>query len=301
MHAQLYKTNNEKIMKKNTLSALSLAIVVMAILFVASCSGDKKIEAVRDTTVDSLQKVIDQKDNELNDFVGVFNEIQEGFRLIEVAENNVSVIRDGENTNKADQIRESIRNIQQRMQHNRELIENLQKKLREGTLRSEELQKTITNFMKQLDEKNIELEQLRVELERKDIHIAELDQTVADLNANVSDLKEETEQKAQVIDQQDKQLNTAYYVFGTKKELQEQNVLHKGKVLQGNFNKNYFTKIDIRVDKEIKLYSKKAELLTSHPAGSYTLKLDAQQQYVLRITDPQKFWGASKYLVVLVK
>jgi copper chaperone CopZ len=54
-------------------------------------------------------------------------------------------------------------------------------------------------------------------------------------------------------------------------------------------------------DKEVRLYSKKAELLTSHPAGSYTLKLDAQQQYVLRITDPQKFWGASKYLVVLVK
>ena len=243
-------------MKKNTLYTLSLAIVVLATLVVASCGGDKKTEAVRDTTVDSLQRIIDQKDNELNDFVGVFNEIQEGFRLIEVAENNV---------------------------------------------RSEELQKTITNFMKQLEEKNTELEQLRTELERKDIHIAELDQTVADLNANVSDLKVETEQKAQVIDQQDKQLNTAYYVFGTKKELQEQNVLHKGKVLQGNFNKNYFTKIDIRVDKEIKLYSKKAELLTSHPAGSYTLKLDAQQQYVLRITDPQKFWGASKYLVVLVK
>ena len=281
-------------MKKNTLYTLSVAIAVIVMFFIVSCGGDKKTEAVHDTTVDSLQRVIDQKDNELNDFVGVFNEIQEGFRLIEVAENNVSVIRDGENTNKADQIRESIRSIQQRMQHNRELIENLQKKLREGTLRSDELQKTITNFMKQLEEKNAELEQLRTELENKDIHIAELDQTV-------SDLKVETEQKAQVIDQQDKQLNTAYYVFGTKKELQEQNVLQKGKVLQGNFNKNYFTKIDVRVDKEIKLYSKKAELLTSHPAGSYTLKLDAQQQYVLRITDPQKFWGASKYLVVLVK
>ena len=112
-------------MKKNTLYTLSLAIVVLVTLVVASCGGDKKTEAVRDTTVDSLQRIIDQKDNELNDFVGVFNEIQEGFRLIEVAENNVSVIRDGENTNKADQIRESIRNIQQRMQHNRELIENL--------------------------------------------------------------------------------------------------------------------------------------------------------------------------------
>ena len=71
--------------------------------------------------------------------------------------------------------------------------------------------------------------------------------------------------------------------------------------MQSNFNKNYFTKIDIRVDKEIKLYSKSARMLTSHPAGSYTLQPDAQQQYVLRITNPQQFWSTSKYLVVLVK
>ncbi len=288
-------------MKKFIFYTFSLLFATMVIFSTISCDDKKQSSISNNATVDSLQRVIDQKDNELNDFVGVFNEIQEGFRLIEVAENNVSVVRDGENTNKADQIRESIRNIQQRMQHNRELIANLQQKLREGTLRSEELQKTISNFVKQLDEKNVQLQQLRTELEQRDIHIAELDQTVADLNTNVSSLKEETAQKAQTIDQQDKQLNTAYYVFGTKKELKEQNVLQKGKVLQGNFNKNYFTKIDIRVDKEIKLYSKKAELLTSHPAGSYTLKLDAQQQYILRITDPQKFWGASKYLVVLVK
>ena len=72
-------------------------------------------------------------------------------------------------------------------------------------------------------------------------------------------------------------------------------------MLQSNFNKNYFTKIDIRVDKEIKLYSKDARMLTSHPAGSYTLQPDAQKQYVLRITNPQQFWSTSKYLVVLVK
>jgi len=294
-------------MKKFIFYTFSLLFATMVMFSITSCDDKKQSSMSNNATVDSLQRVIDQKDNELNDFVGVFNEIQEGFRLIEVAENNVSVVRDGENTNKADQIRESIRNIQQRMQHNRELIANLQQKLREGTLRSEELQKTISNFVKQLDEKNIQLQQLRTELEQRDIHIAELDQTVADLNTNVSSLKEETAQKAQTIDQQDKELHTAYYVFGTKKELKEQNILqnanlfNKGKVLQGNFNKNYFTKIDIRVDKEIKLYSKKAELLTSHPAGSYTLKLDAQQQYILRITDPQKFWGASKYLVVLVK
>jgi hypothetical protein len=55
------------------------------------------------------------------------------------------------------------------------------------------------------------------------------------------------------------------YVFGTKKELKEQRIMVDGKVLQSSFNKSYFTKIDIRVDKEIKLYSKSAKLL-HHPS-----------------------------------
>ena len=50
------------------------------------------------------------------------------------------------------------------------------------------------------------------------------------------------------------------------------------RVLEANFNKNYFTKIDIRVQKEIKLYSKSARILTMHPSSSYTLQQDANKQ-----------------------
>ena len=82
-------------------------------------------------------------------------------------------------------------------------------------------------------------------------------------------------------------MNTGWYVFGTKSELKAQRILDGGKVLQGSFNKGYFTKIDIRVNKEIKLYSKSAHLLTAHPSSSYTLTTDTNGQYVLRITDPQ--------------
>ena len=93
---------------------------------------------------------------------------------------------------------------------------------------------------------------------------------------------------------------SAWFFFGTKKELKEHNILDHAEVLQSNFNKDYFTKIDIRIDKEIKLYSSSAEILTNHPAGSYTLQRDAKKQYVLCITDPQRFWSTSKYLVILV-
>ena len=121
------------------------------------------------------------------------------------------------------------------------------------------------------------------------------------MNTNVSNLKVESSQKSDVISNQDKQLNTAWFVFGTKKELKEQQVIVDGKVLQSSFNKTYFTTIDIRVDKAVKLYSKSAKLLTIHPSSSYTLSRDANNQYVLRITNPQIFWSTSKYLVVLVK
>ena len=61
------------------------------------------------------------------------------------------------------------------------------------------------------------------------------------------------------------------------------------------------TKVDIRNISEIKLMSKSAKLLTTHPSSSYALVRDANKQYTLRITNPQIFWSTSKYLVVLVK
>lgn len=272
-------------------------------LLMVSCQ-EKQAPQTTDASqvrADSLQRILDQKDSEINDMMATLNEIQEGFRIINAAEGKVAVIKDGESTNKAAQIKESIRSISAAMQHNRDLIAKLQQQVRESSVRGEQLKATIENLVAQLAEKDSQLQSLKEELERKDIHIAELDRTVDNLSTDVSNLKNESNDKSQTISAQDKQLNTAWYVFGTKKELQSQNILEKDKVLQSNFNKNYFTKIDIRIDKEIKLYSKEAKILTAHPSSSYSLQRDANKQYVLRITDPQSFWSTSKYLVILVK
>ena len=278
------------------------AIILCASAIVA-CQEKKDVVPASQIVAqrDSLQQIIDSKDREINDMMGTLNEIQEGFRLISAAEGKVAVIKDGESTNKAEQIRQNIRTISQTMQHNRELIAKLRKQVRESNVRGEQLKAAIESFAAQLQEKDAQLQQLRAELQAKDIRIVELDNEVANLNTDVTTLKDESASKSETISAQDKQINTAWYVFGTKKELQGQNIYNKGKVLQSNFNKNYFTKIDIRVDKEIKLYSKDAKMLTAHPASSYTLTQDNNKQYVLRITNPQVFWSTSKYLVVLVK
>lgn len=283
---------------------LLMVSMVALIIVLGGCKEKKEKEApalVHIQQTDSLSRIIAQKNTEMNDMMGTLNEIQNGFKDINEAENRVDLVKDGEGADKSEQLRENIQFISNRMKQNRSLIAKLRQQLRESSFKSDQFKKTIDNLIKELNEKNQQLQELRVELDAKNIHISELDETINTLNSNVNNLTSESAQKTETISAQDKQLNTAWYVFGTKAELKEQGIIQGNRVMQGNYNKNYFTKVDIRVDKEIKLYSKVARVLTIHPSSSYTLTKDGSNQYVLRITNPQIFWSTSKYLVILVK
>ncbi len=280
-----------------------LLVACVAAFCLTGCNNGKNNDSAAQNTAqaDSLNGIIAQKDSEINDLMGTLNEIEEGFQQISEAEHRVSLAKDGEGVNKKQKLKEDIQFIADRMKQNRELIAKLQKQLANGTLKGAQLQKTIEGLQKQLEEKDAQLQTLREELDKKDIHIAALDETVNNLNTKTNRLTAESNQKTETINAQDKQIHTAWYVFGTKKELKEQSIIQNGKVMTGNFNKNYFTKVDIRNLSEIKLYSKSAKLLTTHPSSSYSLVRDANKQYTLRITNSQLFWSTSKYLVVLVK
>ena len=286
-----------------------LVYAIACALAVASCNQDaaKKAEQIAQQQRDSLEQIISQKDNEINDMMTTLSDIEEGFREITEAQSRVTLAKQGEGTNTMQRIKENFQFIQSQMQQNKELINKLKQQVRESSVKGGQLKKIIDNLTQQLETKDHQLQALREELDRKDIHIAELDEKVASLNTNVTSLKEDNEKKEETITSQDKALHTAWFVFGTKDELKEQRILSKDglfsktKLLEKDFNKDYFTKIDIRIDKEIKLYSKDAKMLTSHPSSSYTLAPDANKQYVLRITDPNLFWSTSKYLVIQVK
>ena len=280
-----------------------LFILAIGAFAMASCNQEavKKAEVAATQQRDSLEQIIAQKDNEINDMMTTLSDIEEGFREITEAQSRVTLAKQGEGTNTMVRIKENMQFIQAAMKQNKELINKLKQQVRESTVKGTQLKKIIDNLTQQMETKDKQIQTLREELDKKDIHIAELDEKVADLNTNVTNLTADNTEKQQTINTQDKALHSGWFVFGTKKELKEQNILSSGEVLRSNFNKEYFTKIDIRIDKEIKLYSKSANILTAHPASSYTLDRDANKQYILRITDPQLFWSTSKYLVVQVK
>ena len=281
-----------------------IVISLLALTVLMACNNKKEEKNLASqNTIDSLTDVVNQKNNELNDIMSTFNDIQEGFREINEAEGRVNIARNNGETNAKADIMENISFIKRTMQLNKERIAKLREQLKESSFNTSKLQATIESLNKELESKTARIEELQAELDSKNAHIAHQDKQKSELNTNVNSLTADNAAKARAVEQQDKQLNTAWYVFGTKKELREQHILEgTNKVLKGNnFNKDYFTKIDIRVDKVIKLYSKSAKLLTNHPAGSYSLDKDARGMYTLRITNPTTFWSVSKYLVVVVK
>ncbi len=289
-----------------------VAILALCAAVMASCdnfSGGKKSQLQVEN--DSLKMELNQRNAELDEMLGTFNEISEGFRQINAAENRVDLQRgavaEGSLTAR-EQIASDIEFIRTQMEENKQQIAKLQQMLKTSKNTSAQLKRAVEQLTQELEAKAQRIEELQAELASKNIRIQELDAAVSDLTSQKEQLTIENEAKAQTVAQQDKTLHTAWFVFGTKKELKDQNILSgsglfkKGEVMKDeNVNKDYFTEIDIRTTKEIKLYSKSADVLTSHPAGSYEMEEDDKGQLTLKIINPEQFWSVSKYLVIQVK
>lgn len=251
---------------------------------------------------DSLTVALSEKQFALDQAMQSIADIQEGFRAINEAEGRVAIQTGVEGVTDAQRLKEDLQFIQQKMEENRKQIEQLQKKLNASGSEAASLRKVLANLQQELADKTASIAVLHSELAQKNFRIAELDSAVVMLTTDVNTLQEITDAQHEVIEQQVTQLHTAWYVYGTAKELKEQNILKDGKVMSSaDFNKNYFTEIDTRDDSVFPLYAKHAKLLTVHPAGSYEFTKDESKQLTLSIIDAEAFWSVSRYMVILVR
>lgn len=284
---------------------LVILMACLTVLAVSSCKDKKAQEANARLKAqnDSLIATISKQGGQVEDLMGTISQVQEGFRQIDAAEGRLDMHQGAaENSQSVRQsLAADIEFIKTTMQQNKERLAGLRENLKHNNNISvaqlAKLQKLVdsldTQLAQQQKESNQKIKELQDELAAKNVHIAELDKSVSALTTD-------NESKSKVMAQQDKDLNKAWYVFGTKKELKEQGILEGNKLMKGDFNKNYFMQVDIRSQKEIKLYAKSAKLLTVHPAGSYELVRDEKKDYTLRIISPTEFWSVSKFLVILV-
>jgi len=286
-------------MKKKATTIILLA----GALLMASCQHTKQENMMLTQRSDSLVRVLSQRNAELESALATIGDIQAGFDSINVAEGRISMPGgDGQPVAAADKLKDDMEYIRQTMDANRKRIAQLQAQLKSSNNKNASLQRIVDNLNSQLAEKTARIAQLEEEVAKAGKRINELDDAVRTLTGDVDALQKSNADKDLQILEQDIQLNRAWYVYGTSRELKDEGILKNGKVLHSDdFNSDYFTPVDIRHNTRFPLHARRAELLTTHPAGSWQLTPDENRELTLEILDPTQFWSVSRYLVIKVR
>jgi DNA repair exonuclease SbcCD ATPase subunit len=186
-------------------------------------------------------------------------------------------------------LRNQLRGARYQAGQYKDQVEKLEQelKMKEDTLQS--IQKEMMDQAKQID--------------KMMAHSEKQDATIDSLQKKNKNYLEALQEKTRVV-------NTAYVVSGEEKSLQEKGVIKKTggflgifgqtPVVDPEFNEADFSEFHIPQEREltIKAPKRKVEVVTPHPENAYTLDENGETT-VLKITDTEQFWRATKHLVIV--
>lgn len=280
-------------------------LLFTVITFLFACNTDELEQKIADLEAEKIEAngQLVGKEEVILDFVSSMNEIQANLTTIKERENIITAHFDKGNMEMNNSMKDDIIGdidlINNLLIENKEKMSALQAKFRksekESNIKIAELETMIENLVKQM--------------ELKDGEIARLHTQLAEANKQLVVMFEEYNNRLEELGDKEDIINTAYYCFGSSKELKEQGVITKeggfigiGKTakLSDDFNEEYFTQIDASVIKEIDLASDKVKLITNHATDSYRIEGEDGAKKIV-IVDAEKFWASSKYLVVEVE
>lgn len=275
-------------------------------LALTGCNGNKDQENAENAqnlaTREELAAAVADRDQ----LISLVNDINQGMEQIKQLENILSVSNNipGETLSQREQVQSDIAAIQKALQERREKLEALEKKLSKSSSENSTLRKTIAGLRAQIDSQTEEITLLKNNLGEAQMKIGELDAAVDSLKSTVSTVTDERNQAQEESVALANELNTCYYAIGSKSELKERRIIETGflrktKLMKGDFDQSFFTTADKRTLSRIALHSKKAEILTNQPSGSYIIN-DDNGQKVLVITNPDAFWSLTNYLVIKI-
>ncbi len=281
---------------------IGLSLVVLAIFALSACNQEEIKQMQTDNA--QLEVELQKRDSMINDYFASLNQIEENLSEIKSRQNIISKESQGvETPEREDKINEDLRMINELMEKNKQTIASLNKSLKNSNLRIEEMDKMIERLTKEIEQRDIEIGVLKDELAKLNIKVEEL-------TSSINLLAEESRVKSEVIEQKTEEINAAWYVYGTRKELREQNIITReggfigiGKTdkVKADFNQEYFTRLDVSKVKTLQITGKNPRMVTTHPTDSYEITYSGTENLNnLVIKDPKKFWSASKYLVVMI-
>lgn len=287
----------------------TIILGMLAGLLLIGCSDKEKEQALEQqlnqTAADraSMQQLLAERDSYLDQVISEVNDIyadlekartKEG-RLVHRAEGvegqPVNVTLD---TRK--QLLLNISEIDSTLKNNRKRIGDLQARVKAFTGDIANLNKLVENLKSSI-------------LEREQ-SIAQLEARVQGLETTVMQKTMQIQEKEMMLDQQQKKMNTVYYVAGTKEELKKKGIItNEGGFLWGllgsttimssGVDQSVFTPIDKTKDQTLHVPGMIDEILPRRSAEYFAASSVEENSSDLKILRPDKFWQ-DNYLVVVL-
>lgn len=284
-----------------------LAVLVAALFGFTACNSKKMEEQLitQKALNDSIEAALASKNAEVEMLFQQLNEIEESLSVVTSKYTDVSKLKNktGEvNADTRSRITAQIQDINELLNANKQKIDKINGQLRKSNASNKELNTFVANLQKRIADQEEEIQLLTTELQKNKI-------VIENLNKNLDELSKQNQSKDEQIMKIEEEKNSAYYIVGTKDELEEKGIINrkggflgigkKSSVSSDSDLKEYM-KIDIRRVDEITLKGEKIKILTTHPTSSYKLLGDQKKPVALKITDPSSFWEKSKFLVIEV-
>lgn len=295
---------------KGVIAALAVSLLLVIIVGAIVLTRNNKKSAEEATLLKNekidLSSQLTRRDSIINEWVVAFNEIESDIRKITARENMLTMqsMNPEISKDKKREILTEIQYIRDLIDQNKKKISSLNAQLRKSGLNMAGLQARVDTLTANIQQKDTDIANLKMELVNRDFEIGELSRKMDTMQLTLAD-------RESLITHQVDEMNTAYYVKGTYKDLKEKGLVEKeGGVLglgrkeslqEDSLKNDLFKQIDITQTKSIPVNSKSAKLVTEHPTGSYEMVKDGSDMISsIEIKDPALFWKLSKYAVVEV-
>lgn len=282
------------------------SVIICAAALATGCENYKDELAQMTVTRDSLLAVSGSKDKAIDEFITSFDEIETNLAEVTAKQHSIQQ-RTGNvtemNRNSKERIQTEIAEIKKLMEDSKAQSAELSRKLKNSNFKVGKFEKMIASLNEQIASKDSQLVVLNDQLLALNTQVETLNTSVAALNLKDS-------MNTDMITRQTTKMNTAYIAVGDYKKLRDEQVvtkeggflgLGKEEKLSANLNNDAFKPVDITQIQTIPLDTKEAKLVTVHPANSYSIEKQNDKVSEIKITDAEKFWSTSKYLVVMTE
>lgn len=283
----------------------TLTVTILVLISISSCREKSTPNDTQDLSENAdLQSQIEQlrhenelKDSLINDALAFYNEIQTNLESIGTKRDVISKKSSDPELAEYDKeyILSEIRHINFLREENAKKVNQLNEKLKNSGLKLSQMEQMINKLVGDIKARDEQIELLQASLDNLDKEYARLFDAYQEQVFVTADLTE--------------QMNTAYYTYGTTKELIANRVIEqkngfigigKRTSIASKLNQNYFTQINLTKKDEILIEGSKIRILTDHPEGSYEL-VPVGNNTKIMIKSPREFWKISNYLIAIVE